>query len=100
MDRQQRLTVAETNGITTQLEFEAVVDDVATTRLLKCIEYGERRYDPALTKEFNQWMCYSDVFRKFIRLETQMRRGDASGMCETYQDLANYSLMAIQLLRR
>lgn len=102
--RAEREAVADEKGIEFQRQYENVIAQLAEVRLRKCIEYGERRYrvdDP----EFNRWMCYSDVYRKFIRLEKQMADVDPQApslgivnLLETYRDLANYAIMAVQLL--
>ena len=68
-------------------------------RFDKAREYGEDRYkeenwDHALT------MCYSDVYRKFIRLRTQLDNNDVDGMRETLRDLANYAIMGVQEIDR
>ena len=92
-----RMARAELYGIKHQKGFEMVLDAMAEVRLDKCSAYGERRYEnPDL--DFNRWMCYSDVYRKFIRLEQQMKFGSVSDLRETYMDLANYAAMAIQLI--
>lgn len=97
---QERLAQAHANGLCYQVEYEETVAWLAAVRLDKCIAYGENRYDPANSAEFNHWMCYSDVYRKFIRLEQQMKTGSTEDLVETYSDLANYAIMAVQLLER
>ena len=94
-----RVEDATRMGIKFQLEFEHAIAALAEIRLNKCGAYGERRYE-VLDPEFNRWMCYSDVYRKFIRLEQQMKTGSVDELLETYRDLANYAIMAVQILGR
>jgi predicted metal-binding protein len=96
----ERLLTARTHKLCYQVEYEETVAWLACVRIDKCISYGENRYDPANSAEFNQWMCYSDVYRKFIRLEQQMKNSSVEDLIETYSDLANYAIMAVQLLER
>lgn len=96
----ERLLTAQTHGLSYQEEYEETVAWLAAVRLDKCIAYGENRYNGDNSPEFNRWMCYSDVYRKFIRLEQQMKTGSTADLVETYSDLANYAIMAVQLLER
>ncbi len=90
------------NGLTTQARYEVLLDELATIRLEKVIAYGEARYKEK-SDEFNMWMCYCDVYRKFIRLESLLKvnknnKPDPEMLRDTYMDLANYALMAVQVL--
>ena len=88
-----------------QLDYEIILDHVANTRLHKCEKYGESRYgetDP----EFNAWMCFSDIHRKYIRLR-QLNKlaisGDKEAMRllkDAYLDIANYGIMGFQILNK
>lgn len=97
--RLQRLKEADAQGLKFQEEFENTLERLAQIRLQKCIEYGESRYEEQ-GAEFNRWMLFCDVHRKHIRLRKQMARQDVAGLVETYMDLANYSIMAVQILSR
>lgn len=97
--RDRIIYAAEKLGLKYHVEYELSLDELAWIRLKKCAAYGERRYE-ATDPEFNRWMCYSDVYRKFIRLEEQMKTGSVEDLLETYRDLANYSIMAVQILGR
>lgn len=81
------------------MEFLDVLEKVARLRLEKVRQYGTSRYE-IQDLATNRWLAYSDVLRKFIRLQEQMRSGGAEDLLETYQDLASYALMAVQLLSR
>jgi len=98
---EDRILHAASEGLKYQAEYEGTVAELAEVRLKKCIQYGEARYeiDPDNWTKQN-WLCYSDVYRKFIRLDQQMETGSTEDLLETYQDLANYAIMAVQLLRR
>lgn len=98
MSRRSRISEARKLGLKHQGSFEKVLDYIGDLRLDKCRQYGERRYEnPDI--EFNRAMAYSDVYRKFIRLEQQMKiRAPLQDLFETYRDLAAYSAMALQLI--
>ena len=83
----------------THADYMSVVERLTAIRKDKVRQYGTKRYEIADT-ETNLWMCYSDVYRKFIRLEEQLDRRDIKGMVETYSDMANYCIMAIQILEK
>lgn len=99
-DYEDRAEKADIAGLAYQYEYERTIAHLAEIRLNKCIQYGEARYDPAMDTTKQLWLCYSDVYRKFIRLDQQMATGTTEDLLETYQDLANYAIMAVQLLRR
>lgn len=104
LSRISRLSIARQKGIKTQDEFERLIDKLASMRLEKVIQYGEDRYHED-DLEFNLWMCYSDVYRKHIRLR-QLTRDAAKGgevspaLIDAYRDMANYAIMALQVLER
>jgi hypothetical protein len=95
----QRIKEAQTKGLAYHSEYEMILDALARVRIAKCVAYGEARYIP-MDKDMQRWLCYSDVYRKFIRLEQQMKTGSTEDLIETYSDLANYAIMALQLLSR
>lgn len=80
-------------------EYVAVLIQLTRIRDAKVAAYGTKRYEHH-SEHFNRWMCFSDVFRKFIRLEKQTETATTEELIETYSDLANYAIMAIQLLSR
>lgn len=96
---EDRLKIATHHKIKYQLGFEAVLAELAMLRLEKAIEYGESRYETR-DAEFDHWMLFSDVHRKYIRLRQQMRNKNIPGMIESYTDIANYAAMAVQLLKK
>lgn len=83
-----------------QQEYVDALQVLATIQESKCLLYGEKRYDPSLSAEFNRWMCFSDVFRKSVRLEQLTKAGDDGELLKCYTDLANYAIMAVQILSR
>ena len=87
-----------------QLRYEEILAHIAQTRLRKCELYGEDRYESRHDDEFNAWMCFSDVYRKFIRLE-QLTKLYANGdeeagkaLKDAYLDIANYGIAGFQIL--
>ncbi len=83
-----------------QQEYIDALQRLAAIHEEKCLAYGEGRYDERLSQQFNRWMCFSDVYRKFIRLE-QLTMDEADvDLLECYTDLANYAIMAVQILSR
>jgi len=94
-----RLKEAKDKGLNYHHEYEFIIDELARIRIEKCVSYGEARYLP-MDLQMQRWLCYSDVYRKFIRLEQQMKTGSTEDLLETYRDLSNYAIMALQLLSR
>lgn len=82
-----------------QERFEEVLKDIADLRIVKVAGYGEDRYDVDRWSEEEQlWMIFSDIYRKFIRLRTQVRNADVDGMRETCMDIASYGAMGVQII--
>lgn len=92
-----------TQGSKHQLSYEIISSKLAEIRFEKCKKYGESRYEPQ-DAEFNLWMCFSDVHRKYIRLSKLTKlavRGDKEAkklLIDAYFDLANYAIMGVQIL--
>lgn len=99
MNRIEREHLAIEYNLEFQKEFEDTLDKIALIRVQKCDQYGESRYRET-DAEFNRWMLFSDVHRKYIRLRQQLRHGTNAGLIETYQDLAAYAIAAVQILSR
>lgn len=105
MNRESRIKKAAECGIKSQEDFEKIVDNLATLRLEKVIDYGDSRYKN-LELDKDLWMCFSDVNRKTIRLEQltkSVNKGDTAAMkvlSENYKDLTNYGLMGVQILEQ
>lgn len=78
-------------------EHRAIYERAHAMFLQKLHEYGTTRYEE-IDPVFNVWMCYSDTYRKFIRLRQQVKLGDWKGQVETYMDMMNYCIMAIQII--
>lgn len=103
--RSERLTIATENRLLTQERYEELLEELAWQRLCKVIDYGEDRYYNH-GKDFDHWMCFSDVYRKFIRLQTLTRRAvqeeepQNESLLDTYRDIANYAIMAVQILEK
>ena len=66
--------------------------------------YGTSRYDRHHL-QFDVWMNFSDVYRKFIRLQNLTERvsdgeeGLLPLLQETYADLANYAISALAVFQ-
>lgn len=105
LSRDERLYAAEDAGVHTQEAFERLVDEAATIRVNKVARYGEDRYDRRHDVHFNRSMCFSDIYRKYIRVEQMLLRGmvddpeTGESLRDTLLDLSNYALMAVQVLR-
>ena len=92
------------DGSQYQLQYEALLSRIAKVRLDRAVEYGESRYEEK-GREFNLWMIFSDVHRKYIRLR-QLTNSVIDGenksareaLYDTYLDLANYAIMGMQIL--
>jgi hypothetical protein len=92
-----------------QLRYEEVLNNIAWTRLEKCALYGEKRYEENAL-DFNLWMCFSDVYRKYIRLEqltkdvNRLEEGTVAfnnsfnALKDAYLDIANYGINGYQIL--
>ena len=71
----------------------------------KINQYGTSRYNNH-SPLFNLWMCFSDVWRKVLRLEKlthhAVQKDDEAldKLIDDYRDIANYATMAVQILRR
>lgn len=71
----------------------------------KVSDYGKRRYDlEEENPEFDEMMCFSDLYRKFIRLENYYKKGNRDmnheDVKDTLYDLLNYTAMFIQILEK
>jgi len=102
MNAQERIIEALNFNVFTQQEYERVLTGLANMRLEKVIQYGEDRYNEP-DPNVNLLMCYSDVYRKYIRLKKlsfDFKNPDYESLIDTYKDLANYAIMAIQILEK
>jgi catechol 2,3-dioxygenase-like lactoylglutathione lyase family enzyme len=106
VSREDRLAYAEEHGIRTQLAFEDVINEAAGIRVVKVRTYGERRHDPSNSFQFDMLMSFSDIYRKFIRLENMMLAGETidpdtgESLRDTLLDLSNYAAEAVIHLDR
>ena len=103
MNREQRMSKANEAGLKTHEHFEMLIDELATLRLEKVVQYSEARYEEP-DAVFNRLMVFSDIYRKFIRLKQQLwtdrdTTPDDHKLCTDLMDLASYCLMGVQLLR-
>jgi len=108
----ERIKKSENLGLKTQHEYENIMNEAASIRLSKVLEYGEERYDdPDL--EFNLWMLLCDVNRKVsrfrrltkeiinnINIEPENVKKLVVKLRSDYIDLANYGLMGAQIIDR
>jgi hypothetical protein len=88
------------------LDYEEIIRDLAEQRLAKVAQYGEDRYDSNEGEDFDLWMSFSDVYRKFIRLKQLTRlalKGDEAAkiaLVDAYKDIANYGIMGVQITNK
>jgi hypothetical protein len=85
-----------------QKDYENILERMATIRACKVHDYGESRYNnPNI--EFNYWMCFSDIHRKYIRLEniiTKKKLKVKETIGDTLLDMANYCIMMFQIIEK
>jgi hypothetical protein len=77
-----------------------IADRLLTMWVDKVNGYGVKRYEPGNSFEFNVWMGFSDVYRKFIRLERLTENAAADGkisseLTDAYADMALYCMSAL-----
>lgn len=105
----EREAIIQTKNNPTMLElhgsFSDILDQLATVWIEKVSGYGTSRYDEH-DLAFDTWMNFSDIYRKFIRME-QLTRDTASGnkeallaLLDAYADMANYCVSALLVLER
>ena len=102
MTESERMVKALHLGLCSHIDYERVLNELADMRLEKVIQYGEDRYAED-DLSVNMLMCYSDIYRKHIRLKKlsfNFENPDIESLLDTYRDLANYAVMAIQILER
>ena len=92
-----------THQMSLHSQMSKVADRLLTLWTVKLKEYGSRRYDDDNSLEFDAWMCFSDVSRKFVRLEqltkTATKQGYVSdSLQDAYADLAVYAISALMIL--
>lgn len=97
LSREERLSLAHQHGLQTQERFEELLDELATIRVKKVIQYGEERYNLADTY-MSKLLCLADIFGKWIRVKVQMLQATpGEPLRETLNDLAAFALMGIQV---
>lgn len=102
MNKEQRLEKAKQLGLKTQEKYEEIVDEIANIRIDKVSSYGEDRYSMAEGFDFDMLMCFSDIYRKYIRVKKLVKNNSIKGedgetLREAFKDLANYGIMGIQI---
>lgn len=86
-------------------ERATVVKELERTTIQKLNQYGIDRYKQH-NPVFHLWMCFSDVYRKMLRLERlTVHAADGSEtamkkLIDDYKDIANYAIMAVQILEK
>ena len=93
---------AEELGIKTQPAYEKVLEEVAEIRIKKVASYGEGRYTKEDGIDFDMLMCFSDIYRKYIRLRKLIKNlkaesEDGESLRDAFLDLANYAIMGVQI---
>jgi hypothetical protein len=109
MVRDVRFGAAKKAGLKTQIDYELILDEIATIRTIKVIQYGEDIYNEA-DFEVALWGAYADIRRKFQRMKKLMKYVVGANLgsyidCkavdalrDTGRDFANYGIMLVQLL--
>lgn len=120
MDKNERIEYAKNNGIASQGEYEKILDDCAKIRLRKVEEYGNSVYEMPPDFPFDLLDVYSNIRRKYFRLNKIIRtiiknrmvvhkKYDSNYDCgeessellkEQFRDLLNYCAMGIQVLNK
>jgi hypothetical protein len=92
------MTLAAKEGLEYQEGHERALAEMANVRLQRATEYGEDRYRET-DQDFNMGGVFWDLYRKFIRLKQQYKRGwrRNASLRDTFVDLGNYSAMGLQL---
>lgn len=89
-------------------QMSSVADEQLLLWIHKVIGYGLSRYDEH-DLDFDVWMNFSDIHRKYIRLEQLTRRAarsddmskrDIEDLVEQYRDIINYSISAVLQIER
>jgi len=86
-------------------DYEVISSKLADVRIDKVAAYGTSRYEDN-DEEFDLWMCFCDVHRKYIRLKTLtklVRAGHKEALpalVDAYRDIANYGMMGVQILEK
>ena len=92
-------------------EFDTVICDLRCMVEDKLDQYGTSRYG-GHSDAFNYWMCFSDIHRKILRLEalTSLACSVSANskdierarekLIDDYKDIANYAIMAVQVLKK
>ena len=86
-----------------QKEFEDIANVLVCLRAVKILQYGESRLELHNDEHRDLAMAFSDIHRKYIRLEKQVWSPDGDSelpIVETLSDLAVYTIQAIQILGR
>ncbi len=97
----QRLPGKNQSVYSSSMHYLDILHEAKMIRDKKVADYGERRY--LLTSpEFDGMLCFSDIYRKFIRLENYYKFKNKllvdEKLRDTYMDLINYAVMAVQIL--
>ena len=92
-------------------QYAEVIDELYDIFAAKIDQYGTDRYE-GHDDQFNYWMCFSDIYRKTLRLkrlteislfakDALKERNEARAkLIDDYKDIANYAIMAIQILEK
>lgn len=97
LSREERLSLAPK----TQLDYEVLLEEIATTRAQKVHQYGETRYEDPLSMSL--LLTFVDIRRKYLRIIEALFNGKATidgseSLRDAFLDLANYSVMGTQIL--
>lgn len=86
--------------------WDKIVGHLRHVLIDKLSQYGTARYRNSNTRRFNLWMCFSDIYRKSLRLEELTYKAVKKNpealtkLIDDYKDIANYAIMAVQILEQ
>lgn len=96
----ERLPAENKSTYSSSIHYLDILNKAKIMRNAKVSDYGEKRYQLS-SAEFDNMMCFSDVYRKFIRIENHYKNGkkmNFESLKDSYYDLLNYVVMSIQIM--
>lgn len=96
------------SGGQTAAQFHELLDALRYVGDRKVDDYGDQRMTSSRGRDYEMKMAYSDIYRKFIRLETAVWSAptspltpqEADHLLETLSDLAVYAVRGMQQVLR
>lgn len=107
LNQQEREFLANKNDLKFHSHVERALDMALSLKIFKVLDYGENKYVRKSTSAM-LWLAYSDVWKKFIRLEKltegacdparENRIKVMKKLRDDYMDIANYAIDAIAMI--